>query len=617
MRTRIVCIVLLSAMVGVSGTAAARVSRRHAPAPDVSRGSAAGVSGPLAVGVSRSTGPAPRTAAPSTEARPKFYDDDPLWVEPVTQDVTHASEYEPDVAYFYFVNYLQHPEDSLGIPRAKNVNTVDEVSDGPFFVNRAGRIPLTPALVVKAANTGDGPAQPLTVLSGRTDGIVAELWTRDANGVKWYLKLDPRGWPGMATGTEIIGAKLFWTLGYYTSEYHIVRFLSADLRIADKATIEPSKQAKRPMDRDDLDWLLGHSDRGPDGTYRAVASKAIAGKYVGRIRYEGTRADDPNDLIPHEDHRELRGLFVFSAWLDHIDIKRQQSIVTVITEGERSFIRRYVLDWGSILGSSGIGPRQYWEGFEQSVEQPGMVGKRIAAFGFIIPSWRIMPFYEAPAAGRLPVDESTWDPDRWWPLVTNQAFCRARADDKFWAAYKMTFITEDIVRAVVAEAQLGDPVAAEHVIKMIMDRRARIFSRYLTAINPIVEPVLDKDGRLRFRNAAVSFAGAARPSGYRAAWYTFDNETGATAPLGETEASDTVVLAPKLCATPRGATSGLTPPGATSAMTPGGTSYLKVELRCVGAPVASWEKPLTLYFRERAGGWELIGLERLPDILVR
>jgi hypothetical protein len=65
--------------------------------------------------------------------------------------------------------------------------------------------------------------------------------------------------------------------------------------------------------------LLQRAPRRPDGTYRALASKLLPGKPVGPFQYFGTRPDDPNDIFPHENRRELRGLRVFAAWLNHDD----------------------------------------------------------------------------------------------------------------------------------------------------------------------------------------------------------------------------------------------------------------------------------------------------------
>src|SRR5687767_13950623 len=82
----------------------------------------------------------------------RFFPDDPIWREPMTQDVKNAARYEPDLAYQTLENLFARPGDPVTGQRAKNINTVDEVPDGPFFVNRAGRMPLTPQIVARASN---------------------------------------------------------------------------------------------------------------------------------------------------------------------------------------------------------------------------------------------------------------------------------------------------------------------------------------------------------------------------------------------------------------------------------------------------------------------------------
>ena len=190
------------------------------------------------------------------------------------------------------------------------------------------------------------------------------------------------------------------------------------------------------MRLDDLDNLLERASREQNGSFRVVASKALPGKPIGRVRFDGTRPDDPNDLVPHEDRRELRGYGVFAAWLNHVDAKAINSLDTLVTENGRSFVRHNIIDFGSALGSGGVGPAEYWEGAEYLI-QPREVMKQMRAFGFYFPKWRTTPFYEAPSIGRLPAHNADFDPDQWKPRVPNQAFLHARADDKFWAARKL------------------------------------------------------------------------------------------------------------------------------------------------------------------------------------
>src|SRR5688572_28530067 len=466
----------------------------------------------------------------------RFYADDPIWREPMTQDVKTAARYEPDLAYQTIENLFLSPGDPVTGQRAKNINTVDEVPDGPYFVNRAGRVPLTPALVARAANSDNGPsAGKWTVISAKSDGVTPGFTIRDSANQMWFVKFDPPGWRAMATGSEIVAAKLFWAVGYHTAEYHIGQLVPSNLVIGKGTRVEPPGEMPRAMNQGDIVWLLSRADRDPDGSYRVILSKAAPGPPLGRIRFHGTRADDPNDVIPHEHRRELRGYFVFAAWLNHVDAKGINSVVALITENGRKFIRNYLLDFGSALGSAAVGPREGWEGYEALVEQLGEIGKRVLSFGFKVPVWRTQDYFESPAIGRLPRDHSKWDPEEWWPHITNAAFRHMRPDDTFWAAMKVAAISPEMIRAAVTEARFGAKIPEEFLIKAIADRRLRILQTFLPKVNPIVDPALSPDGRLSFRNAAVDQAVSDRAPSYRALWYTFDNQADRATLIATTE----------------------------------------------------------------------------------
>jgi hypothetical protein len=520
----------------------------------------------------------------------RFFPDDPIWREPMTQDVKNAARYEPDLAYQTIENLFWRPGDKVLGQRAKNVNTVDEVPDGPYFVNRSGRMTLTPAGVARAANTSDGPAPgKWTIVSAKSDGVTPGFTIRDSANQLWFVKFDPPGWRGMATGSEIVAAKLFWAAGYHTAEYHIGQLVPSNLVIGKDTKIEPPGEMARPMNQGDILWLLGRADRDPDGSYRVILSKAAPGRPVGRIKFHGTRADDPNDVIPHEHRRELRGYFVFAAWLNHVDAKGINSLSALINENGRSFIRHYLLDFGSALGSAAVGPREGWEGYEALVEEPGEIGKRALSLGFSIPVWRTQDYFESPSIGRLPRDHSKWDPEEWWPHITNAAFRHMRPDDTFWAAMKLAAISDEMIRAAVAEGKFGDKASEEFLAKAISDRRLRILQTFLPKVNPIVDPQLDANGRLSFRNAAAEAAVADRAPGYRALWYTFDNDANKATLIATTEETQSPMTMPPMPA----------------------SEFIQVDIAAVGGPTA-WTRPVSAYFRRNSGGWTLVGFERQP-----
>lgn len=526
-------------------------------------------------------------------APPRFYDDDPVWVERDHQNATGVRPWRIDLLANVVTNLLGNPGDRRLNVRAKNLNTVDEVPDSSWFTNRLAHRTISIEELVKGPDVSSGPAAGRwTVTSSKSDGVTPGFTIRDQSGQVWFLKFDPPGYRGMSTGTEVTVTKLMWALGYNVAENHIAVFRVEQLAIGEGARFTPPGGSVRPMRAADIDALLKRANREPDGSYRVVASRAVEGTPLGGFRFYDTRPDDPNDVVPHEHRRELRGYSVFAAWLNQFDANAINSLDTLITKDGRAVVRHSLIDFGSTLGSGGAAPRQYWEGHESLIES-GRMGKEMLTFGFAPSDLHTMDLYEARSIGRMPRDNSRFDPNRWKPRVPNTAFLQARADDRFWAAQKLAAVTNDMLRAAVGAGQFGDPTSEDFLVKAIGERRDAILRAYLPAANPIVSPVLDGEGTLTFRNAAVDAGVAREAPSYRARWYLFDNATHESRPLGETYGVTSRVRAPQDLPTAAGV-------------------FIKVEITATDGP-SSWQESVHAYFRRLDRDWRLVGFERMPQ----
>jgi hypothetical protein len=395
----------------------------------------------------------------------------------------------------------------------------------------------------------------------------------------------------MSTGTEVTVTKLMWALGYNVPENHIARPRRQQLVIGDAAKVTLADGRTRQMRDSDIDRLLERAERDADGSYRVVASKALEGTPVGRIRFEGTRPDDPNDLVPHEDRRELRGYGVFAAWLNHVDAKAINSLDMLVEENGRHVVRHNLIDFGSSLGSGGIKPAEPFSGSEYLFE-PGVIARQMIGFGFTPAKWHTAPFYEASTIGRLASNNEAFDPEQWKPRVPNAAFLRARLDDKFWAAQKLAAMTTDMLREAVRAGRFDDPQSEAFLVTALAARRDAILQAYLPAINPVADPAL-AGGALCFRNAAVDADVARGPREYHVQWFAFDNIDGTTTALGESTGASACLDAPAALPDETGA-------------------FVKAAINSVGGP-ESWEDPVDAYFERTTGGWRLVGFERMPE----
>ena len=523
----------------------------------------------------------------------KFYDDDPLTREPETQDASKAQVMESVLTYDLLQNLFARPGDSR-LLRAQNANTIDEVPDSSWFTNRILARALSNEEAARGPVTSQGPAPgPMTVTRAKPAGISPGFTLLDSAGETWFVQFDAAKYPEAASAASMVANKIFYALGYWQAEYHIAELRLGALTIGPKAVTETPSGKIRQLDRDDLGKLLERTARQPNGAYRMLASRAIPGRFLGRVRYYGTRPDDPNDIIPHEHRRELRALKVFGAWTNLVDMKAGNTFDTLVSENGRNVVRHYLQDVGSTFGTGALGPREWDEGHEYLFEGSATV-KRLVSFGFHLRPWQTVPYTEYRAIGRFEGDD--FDPTLWKPRVPTSAFLNARADDNFWAARRVMAFSDELIRTVVAAGQYSDPAAQRHLADVLIKRRDRIGRAYLPAINPVVDVALDRSGILTFGNAAVLAGVAEAPKGgYRATWFMFNNLTGESKPVG----TPTTAAAGRM-----EAPAGL--PGATG-------SFVRIDIQAVNPPNPSWTVPVRVYFRRTTEGWNLVGLERIAE----
>jgi hypothetical protein len=533
------------------------------------------------------------TALVST-ASPRFFPDDPIQVDDdMRLDASGVVRWADSNAADFAVNTVIKPGEKRDV-RALNVNTVDEVPDSSWFVNRQSRRAMSREELVRGP---DGVAtlslDGWMVSGGKPAGVQAGFRMTAPSGQMYQIEFDPISNPEMATGAEIIGTAFYHAFGYHTVEVYLVEIDPARLAISPTAKIfDPLIGERRLLRRLDVENVLRRSARQPNGRYRALASKFVEGKDLGNFRYYGTRPDDPNDIVPHEHRRELRGARVFGAWLNHDDSRGVNSLDFLTTDGDRKYVKHYMFDFGSIMGSGTAFAQRHRAGNEYIYEaRPGWL--TLATLGFYTRPWMHIDYPKVPASvGRF--EGRAFDPLTWKPEYPNPAFDVMRPDDAFWAARIVSKFSEADIRAIVEKARYTDPRATEYLVATLKERQAKVVRTWLTATNPLVDFVLSDTGQLQFANAAVD-AGVATPaSGYQVQWADFDNATGETRPVGGlTAVTDGRASAP--AALVAGAARG---------------RIIQVEISSTHAQHPAWARPVTVNFRRGATGWELVGVSR-------
>jgi hypothetical protein len=282
---------------------------------------------------------------------------------------------------------------------------------------------------------------------------------------------------------------------------------------------------------------------------------------------------------------------VFGAWLNHDDSRGVNSLDMLETRDGRGYIKHYMFDFGSILGSGTVHAQVHRAGNEYIYENgPGW--RTLATLGFYLRPWMLIDYPDVPASiGRFEGD--AFEPAKWKPEYPNPAFENMRPDDAFWGARIVSRFSDEAIRAIVEKAKYSDPRATQYMTETLIKRRDKVLRTWLNGVNPVVNPVLTSSGELTFENAAIAARAADAPESYSLQWFTFDN------------AADTRkdVDAPATVTTLRGQ-------APASLMARDAGEYIGVTITAKHPSQPGWAKPATFYFRRASSGWSWVGSER-------
>jgi hypothetical protein len=527
----------------------------------------------------------------SAEGGPKFYPDDPLMSEPKPRDASKAIRRKISDYYDFFTQMFAYPGEQAGekvdgkivppIP-AQAVNTVGEPMKSAWWEPRHYYNKMSLEELVRGPGNADAPSADgkWTVVKAKSEGVTPGFEILDSKKRRYVLKFDPIEYPEIATAPDALVSKFFYALGYNVPQNYIVHFKREDLELGEDVQIVDAKGKARKMTSRDVTELLMRVPRDKEGRYRGGASLYLSGKPLGPYKYYGMRRDDPNDIVPHEHRRDLRGLAVFCAWLAHDDSRAINSLDMLHAEGGTSFIRHYLIDFGSTLGSASYGPNSPRSGFEYLFER-GAAAKNFFSLGLAVPYWAKAKYPPYKSVGRF--ESKLFRADEWVPEYPNPAFTNRLPDDSFWAAKQVMAFTDGEIRAIVKTGEYSDPGAEKWIADALIERRDKIGKAYFSEILPL-DRFRVEGGKLAFDDLARKHGMTSSPGyvtsdqGYRIEWSTFNNGDGTMTPLSA---------------------KGLDIPQAQSA------SYVMARVQGQDA-----KKTITVYLRRGAGSWQVVGVER-------
>jgi hypothetical protein len=443
--------------------------------------------------------------------------------DPTPKDKSHVScapqAYVSPVIWDGADNLLFRPlSESLAFEAGResaNANSLDEVANSAWFKNRIGAHPMTDEEIRRGACDlsklidPEGAADGSWVIDkGKANGSSPGFRVVIPGKGKFLFKADGDV-PEHPSAASVVGAAAYHAVGFYTSCEQVVYFRRSLLKLTPGLRVAGNFDAiGKPFDEAALDAMLKKVPKRGE-LIRFQASAWLPGRLIGPFRYEGTRDDDPNDVVPHEQRRELRGGRLLAAWIDHFDAREQNSMDSWIADGtgesEKSgkqakpdpdsspgHVVHYYLDTSDALGSVWD-----WDEITRRLGFSYIVDWGDLPLDFVTLGLRIRPWdrvKKRPGFTQFVYfDVENFEAEQWKNEYPNPAFSRMTERDGAWMARILSRFTRDNVKALADDASFTDRAQTEYLASVLEGRLEKILERYLTHLSSIGDVSVEDD----------------------------------------------------------------------------------------------------------------------------
>jgi hypothetical protein len=430
--------------------------------------------------------------AHSPVGRVRFHNRPPVWK---VQDRRPAPK--PEVHEYH--RFTGNIEDVLRRPvlfslrtptpkRAQNVNSLGEVPNSTWFTNRVGVRDVDPLRIRKGPPGGCAPYPqlPLRVLKRKEGGVQLGFLVKDACGDRFILKFDPKGKPGLRTGADAVVSRLLWTVGYHVPDDDVIEFTRDDIKVAKDATRGGAPGTEVALTPADLTRALSKAGRTESGKWRALASRYLEGVPVGGYPMTGTRPDDPNDRVPHQHRRDVRGQKVFFAWLGHTDVKEDNTLDMWHERPEgsgRGYLTHHLVDFEVALGVKNDGGTTPQDGWAHQFDYP-YAGASLLTFGLWKRPWEDIPLPDLPAVGGFQ-RARYFEPEHFHTTRPYEPFFWTDRFDAYWASKILIRVRREHIEAAVSAGRYAHRRSHEYLVETLMGRQRKTARHWFRQVNPV------------------------------------------------------------------------------------------------------------------------------------